>query len=730
MKINVKQTILMVAATLLHAVAAIAQIDRESLVRRNNPIVSSMDTLSSLTVGNGSFAYTVDATGMQSFPEYYRGGVCLGTMSEWGWHSFPNADELRPEEALRAYDFGHHSDHELYSTQTKTPGRAHDASEYFRINPHRLHLGALGFAFNQSVKPADVKDIHQKLDMWTGRISSRFTVGGHRYEVETACHGSQDIVGVHIVSKAHTPLCLRLPYPSGGHVDDGCDWTNADRHTSCIEEQGEGYAVVRHDIDTAHYYIRLGWEQPARFAENSAHRFELTPLTDTLSVTCWFMDGTVRQWVDMKEGTILGGCIISYEADIARVMRSSESFWKKRWQSGGAVDFSACTDPRAAELERRVVLSQYLITVQEGGWRSNPPQETGLTMNSWFGKFHLEMLPWHMAWMPLWSKPSGLENAMRFYMKKGTRRMAQEIAARQGFDGERWMKMTDPWAGEAPSNVGSFLIWQQPHPIYLSELIHRYNAATGRRQKYSEQRRAEVIDATARFMYSFANRDSLTGRYNLRHYIPAQESLKASVTYNSPLELSQWHCTMQIAQQWRERSGQPRSAQWDDLIHNLSPLASNADSLYLAAESAPETFSDLKATSDHPAMLGALGFYPESPLIDKAVMSRTLDWVIRHWHWDTAWGWDFPMAAMTATRLNRPDTAIDCLLMPAQKNTYLNNGHNYQDKRLRIYLPGNGGLLSAIALMCAGWDGCTTPTPGFPKDGHWNVKWEGLLPLP
>ena len=109
-------------------------------------------------------------------------------------------------------------------------------------------------------------------------------------------------------------------------------------------------------------------------------------------------------------------------------------------------------------------------------------------------------------------------------------------------------------------------------------------------------------------------------------------------------------------------------------------------------------------------------------------MSRTFDWIRKGWNWDTTWGWDYPMAAMTATRLGRPQTAVDALLMKKAKNTYLNNGHNYQDGRLRIYLPGNGGLLTAVALMCAGWDGCTTPTPGFPES--WNVKWEGIKPLP
>ncbi|MBO6234734.1 MAG: hypothetical protein J6N43_04855, partial [Prevotella sp.] len=56
---------------LLCSLVANAKIDRKALVMRNNPEVTAMDTLSSLSVGNGGFAYTVDATGMQSFPEYY-----------------------------------------------------------------------------------------------------------------------------------------------------------------------------------------------------------------------------------------------------------------------------------------------------------------------------------------------------------------------------------------------------------------------------------------------------------------------------------------------------------------------------------------------------------------------------------------------------------------------------------------------------------------------------------
>jgi len=84
------------------SVSAIAKsytIDRQAVVNRNNPTVTRMDTLSSFSVGNGGFAFTVDATGLQTFPEYYSKGVPLGTMSDWGWHSFPNVKGYKPQEA-------------------------------------------------------------------------------------------------------------------------------------------------------------------------------------------------------------------------------------------------------------------------------------------------------------------------------------------------------------------------------------------------------------------------------------------------------------------------------------------------------------------------------------------------------------------------------------------------------------------------------------------------------
>ena len=42
-------------------------INRKALVTRNNPVITCVDTLASLSVGNGAFAFTTDVTGLQTF---------------------------------------------------------------------------------------------------------------------------------------------------------------------------------------------------------------------------------------------------------------------------------------------------------------------------------------------------------------------------------------------------------------------------------------------------------------------------------------------------------------------------------------------------------------------------------------------------------------------------------------------------------------------------------------
>jgi hypothetical protein len=85
--------------------------------------------------------------------------------------------------------------------------------------------------------------------------------------------------------------------------------------------------------------------------------------------------------------------------------------------------------------------------------------------------------------------------------------------------------------------------------------------------------------------------------------------------------------------------------------------------------------------------------------------------------------------AMAAARLGDPNLAMNALLNPSVKNHYDQRGICTGGPG--PYLPGNGGLLYAAAMMAAGWDGAPNRNaPGFPHDGSWTVRWEGLKPAP
>lgn len=711
-----------------------ASINREAVLFRNSPIITEANTLAPLTVGNGHFATTVDVTGLQSFTTDYENDIPLTAMSDWGWHSFPNkgqsprslpispkslkshllpiTGQLKPSDTEKAFDLGHGHE-EVYAVEYKQEGRNKQATEYFRTNPHRLNLGAIGLEMTdhqgQHITLQQLKHIRQQLHLWDAQIESRFTADNTPVEVMTFCRPDRDQVVARIKSSLlknqQAKVTLRLPYPTGKHADHAADWNKDSLHTSSIVQQDNHSALVMHQIDTTTYYIYIRWDGQADFNKTDTHRYELTTNDDVLAFSTEYSSKPIDR--DVAE-------------NLEHHMKRNQKFWHKHWSECAFADFSLCTDPRAKELERRVVLSQYLTYVNCAG--NMPPQETGLTYNSWYGRPHLEMTWWHAVDFALWNQPKVVEQMLKWYDQTAAP-VARHIAERQGFKGIRWMKMTDPWAGEAPSNVGSFLLWQQPHYIYLAEEMYRSNPSQETLKRY-----ANNVEATAEFMADFAKACDKGGKtIPLTGATAMQESMRKEFSYDHPFELSYWRYGLRTAQQWRERMGLPRHKDWDDIIQRLDPLPEK-DGIYQAGlPCKDEPRFEEHASSDHPAVLGAYGLLPTDH-IDKEKMTKTLDWVMNNWHWQTTWGWDYGMIAMTAARLGQTETALKALLIDTQKNTYLPNGHNFQTAdRLRLYLPGNGALLTAVAMMCAGWDGCNEPrNPGFPHNGKWNVRWENF----
>ncbi len=690
------------------AAANSGKLDREAIVKRHNPVLRAPDITSALQVGNGEFAFSADITGLQTFSAAYEGGMPLGTMAQWAWHTFPNPENFQLSEVMRPYDA--HGRTVLYAETPNEPERVRKAVTWLRENPERIHLARIGLEFadreGRPVALTDLSDIRQELDLWRGLLSSEFRVGDSLVRVQTVCHPERDLIAIRIASpllrQRHLGIGIAFPYASTSWTK-GYDWNSPARYETRASRADRG-ATFDCILDETRYTATAAWSAAARLEDVEPHRFRLVAEGQE----------EIELAIEFSPKPIAGRI-----PSFAAVRDAAASHWSTFWTGGGAIDFSACTDPRAAELERRVVLSQYLMAVNCAG--SMPPQETGLATNSWWGKFHLEMHWWHAAHFVLWGRPELLARSLPWYRSILPR--AKDTARLQGYRGARWPKQIGPDGREAPSDVGVFLIWQQPHPIYYAELLYRLRPG---RETLEAHR--ETVFESAEFMASYAVWDAATRRYVLGPpLIPAQESyskIRRRVT-NPTYELAYWHWGLTTAQRWRERLGLPRNAEWDRVIQGLArPLIRNG--IYTAIEEEPFT-----VYNDHPSMLCALGVLPATPLIDAATMRSTLDDVLARWSWNTTWGWDYPVMAMTAARLGEPGKAIDALLMDSPKNQYLAGGQNLGTKgRLPLYLPGNGGLLYAVAMMAAGWDGAKGSAPGFPVSRGWNIKWEGLDQAP
>jgi hypothetical protein len=203
------------------------------------------------------------------------------------------------------------------------------------------------------------------------------------------------------------------------------------------------------------------------------------------------------------------------------------------------------------------------------------------------------------------------------------------------------------------------------------------------------------------------------------------ENTEPEKVLNPTFELSYWRFGLRTAQLWRERLKLSRDEKWDKVLNGLSTLPTNGD-VYVMEESQPDTYEN--HNWEHPSLVGTLGMLPGDG-VDHAIAKQTVLKVEQTWNWNRTWGWDFPMVAMCAAKVGEPKLAVDMLLHPS-------GGFQFNKCGLATggpfpYFPSNGGLLYAVALMTAGWDGAPDkPSPGFPDDGSWVVKWEGLKRAP
>ena len=677
-------------------------IDREAVVKRHRVCTTGTLLKSPAQVGNGKFAFGMDITGLQTF-------VPFNTLSDWSWHSFPLPEGMKAED-YRPVVVETHGKKIAY--ELRNPDQP-ELSEWLTKNPHRYNLGRIGFRLlredGTEAREIDLGNARQEIDLWTGVVYSRFELNRKEVKVRTVCHPDKDMIGVSIESEllndGNMSIYLDFPYPDGRYFKHYIGrYDTISGHTSTFEKLAPNSVRIARTMDDTHYYTTLDWTGPATFSRESekAHKFLLQPRhTSTFSFTCCFSPEPV----------------INVTESVASIERKSAASWEKSWLSGPAVDLSGSKDPRWLELERRIVLSQYLMRANESGLF--PPQESGLVNNGWFGRFHFEMIWWHGVHYGLWNRMECFDNYLNVY--KDFMPKALERAKSEGRSGARWPKCTGNFNREWPGSAHAYLIWHEPHPIYFAEMQYRQKPVPETLEKWED-----IVLNTADYMADYLFYDKKTKQYVLGPpVVVVSENTDPLQTINPIFELGYFRYGLRTALEWADRLGlsEKRTRKWKEVLSKMAPLPV-ADGVYTTYEGIPDMWT--KYTYEHPALTGVYGMLPGDG-VDQPTFKRTLEKVSKEWQFNRIWGWDFPMLAMAAARTGQPALAIDMLMHPSA-------GFQFDEHGLATggpfpYFPSNGALLTAVAMMCGGWDGSEGEAPGFPKDGSWTVRYEGFVPM-
>ncbi len=678
-------------------------INRKDLIKRHNPVLNQIDYTSPFSVGNGSFAFTADVTGMQSLcDDYEKALMPLTTMHKDGWHT--KADENGNTYTLSDVVMTEYEgrNKKVSYPVIKQPGNEH-IYDWVRQNPHRFSLFQVSLEYDKEpLKSDDITGINQELDLYTGLLSSSFSCHDSRINVQTVCSGTLDSVSFKVLgdSDFSDKFSVKIAFPYPSPSTKACVFNCPDSHTTEFIS-GENTFLFKRKIDSISFEISLSTSKGCSVEMDDQHTFRIISSSPDF---------------EFSFSTDIGQRS-SKDASFERSLVESKKFWEEYWTSGGIISFEGSSDKRAFELERRMILSMYLLRLNS--CLDMPPQETGLTVNSWYGKSHLEMHLWHQAWLPLWGHGDLLMPSLNWYRTILDR--ARENAARNGYKGARWPKMVGPEGVDCPSKIAPLLIWQQPHILYMLRMLTWEKEPAESMQILEEY--WEVIYETAEFMADFPDHDSQKDRYDLASpLIPAQERHAPMDTLNPVFEAEYWRYGLECAISFAKDLKKDIPKKWLTVAEKMARPVT-IDGLYPAHENCPKTFSDF--AEDHPSMVAALGLLPGEG-IDHKAMSDTIDKIYETWDFKSCWGWDFAMLAMTLTRLGKPDDAVDILLRDTPKNTYSVNGHNYQKGRkdLPLYLPGNGSLLLALSLMATGWSSADHFAPGFSES--FKIETEGF----
>lgn len=580
-----------------------------------------------LTIGNGNFAFTCDITGLQTFYEAYS-TIPLCTMTNLVWGKQKGKGDL----PLKGYLKASSNTIVYYMTDTKAATYENYRDDWFKFDLFKLAF----FYKNKKLDKTKITKISQHLSLYDGYITSEFLYEGELVYVKTKIPQKHNTLHLSIKTKLKG-LQVRLYFLVPSSNMQGA-----------LPKEEEQYSIKEDRIIRKTGCV----EYELYYKTNMAQ--------ENLSFAC------------LEESNLS----ISLDNDFKDDFAMNEYF-----------DQAKSIDTKDEELNRRMVLSLYLLKVNTLG--IYPPAETGLTCNSWYGKFHLEMHLWHHLGIVRFGLYEYVLPSIRWYLT--LLESAKKRAEEQGYSGIRFPKMTDPRGVDTPSNIGCLLIWQMPHLFILLDEIRKLDAKAINLKEYFP-----LLLGLIEFMSSFFYWKE--GAYHLDSpLIPANENVEYDCDTPIFEECYILH-TFTIFLDWvEEYSLSYDTSRLQDILKQYVPLEIQ-DGCYEAFVGCRTTYTEYN--HDHPMMVGMYSYF-ESSIVNPEIIKNTLDKILSCWCMEDTWGWDFPMLSMVANRLKDKALAIKILKMKAWKNGYIYNGHNPQlpKKNLPVYLPGNGAFLLAITHL-------------------------------
>lgn len=361
-----------------------SQIDRQGLVSLYNPIRTSSNPTTPIQIGNGNFAFGTDITSLQTF-------LPFNTLSSWGWKndSLPLNVTQSDISAYKGVSWLNHGRPVQYDFN----GNNKEIEQWLISNPNRVNLGRIGLVFLDdkngvmNVTEEDLKNPRQILDLWSGTITSTFSIQNTSITIKVASSSSSssssspttNTIAIHLksnlLSKHQLGLFLDFPWCDGTSKFNAPFVGNFDNfqtnHTTTLQTLSPFRNIIQHTLDSATFVTTLnGDAHTIQRNDLINHKYTVLPhiVTNTNHDSQWTLTVTFsKSTTTTTEQT----------PQAEDIFKESEKVWEDYWSNGGFVDvLTGSTDTRANELQRRIILSMYLMRVNEAG--DTPPQEVKL----------------------------------------------------------------------------------------------------------------------------------------------------------------------------------------------------------------------------------------------------------------------------------------------------------------------------------------------------------------